>query len=167
MIAFCYAILMSQNNKNWLVLVTKPRNEKKVESRLNKIGIEAYCPVRTEMRQWSDRKKKIKIPLLPSMLLVKIPDNLRTLVFDIPYVRRYLFWQGQPAVVREEEVSVLRKVADQEFASVTLQKYAPGTKIDLKAFGFSGSTGTIKHTTGNQCCVVIDSLGYMLKFQLS
>tara|TARA_B110000967_G_C18893185_1_gene568782 strand:- start:635 stop:1111 length:477 start_codon:yes stop_codon:yes gene_type:complete len=158
---------MSQNNNNWLVLVTKPRNEKKVESRLTKIGIEAYCPVRTELRQWSDRKKKIKVPLLPSMLLVKIPNNLRNIVFDIPYVRRYLFWKGQPAIVREDEVSVLRKVADQEFSSVSLLKYAPGTKIDLKPFGISDSSGTVKYTSGNQCCVVIDSLGYMLKFQLS
>jgi len=158
---------MLENKNNWFVLVTKPRNEKKVESRLNEIGIEAYCPVRTELRQWSDRKKKIKTPLLPSMLLVKISNNLRDIVFDIPHVRRYLFWKGQPAVVREDEVAVLRKVADQEFSSVTLQKFAPGTKIDLKPFGISDSIGTIKYTSGNQCCVVIDSLGYMLKFQLS
>ena len=158
---------MLETKNNWFVLVTKPRNEKKVESRLNKIGVEAYCPVRTEVRQWSDRKKKIKTPLLPSMLLVKIPNNLRNIVFDIPNVRRYLFWKGQPAVVREDEVSVLRKVADQEFSSVSLQKFAPGTKIDLKPFGISDSIGTIKYTSGNQCCVVIDSLGYMLKFQLS
>lgn len=158
---------MLETKNNWFVLVTKPRNEKKVESRLNKIGVEAYCPVRTEVRQWSDRKKKIKTPLLPSMLLVKIPNNLRNIVFDIPNVRRYLFWKGQPAVVREDEVSVLRKVADQEFSSVSLQKFAPGTKIDLKPFGISDSIGTVKYTSGNQCCVVIDSLGYMLKFQLS
>lgn len=158
---------MLETKNNWFVLLTKPRNEKKVESRLNKIGVEAYCPVRTEVRQWSDRKKKIKTPLLPSMLLVKIPNNLRNIVFDIPNVRRYLFWKGQPAVVREDEVSVLRKVADQEFSSVSLQKFAPGTKIDLKPFGISDSIGTIKYTSGNQCCVVIDSLGYMLKFQLS
>ena len=68
---------MPQNNNHWFVLVTKPRNEQKVESRLNDIGIQAYCPVRTELRQWSDRKKKIKVPLLPSMLLVKLPNNLR------------------------------------------------------------------------------------------
>lgn len=158
---------MLETKNKWFVLVTKPRNEKKVESRLNKIGVEAYCPVRTEMRQWNDRKKKIKIPLLPSMLLVKIPNNLRNIVFDIPNVRRYLFWKGQPAMVREEEVRVLRKVADQEFSSVSLQKFAPGTKIDLKPFGISDAIGTIKYTSGNQCCVVIDSLGYMLKFQLS
>ncbi|MGB2300785.1 MAG: UpxY family transcription antiterminator [Flavobacteriaceae bacterium] len=158
---------MLKNKNNWFVLVTKPRNEKKVESKLNEIGIEAYCPVRTELRQWSDRKMKIKIPLLPSMLLVKIPNNLRNVVFDVPHVLRYLFWQGQPAVVREDEVSVLRKVADQEFSSVRLHKFTPGTKIDLKPFGISDSIGTVKYTSGNQCCVVIDSLGYMLKFQLS
>lgn len=158
---------MIKNKNNWFVLVTKPRNEKKVESKLNEIGIEAYCPVRTELRQWSDRKMKVKTPLLPSMLLVKIPNNLRDIVFDVPNVRRYLFWQGQPAMVREDEVSVLRKVADQEFSSVTLQKFTPGTKIDLKPFGISDSIGTVKYTSGNQCCVIIDSLGYMLKFQLS
>lgn len=158
---------MPQNNNHWFVLVTKPRNEQKVESRLNDIGIQAYCPVRTELRQWSDRKKKIKVPLLPSMLLVKLPNNLRQTVFDIPYVRRYLYWQGQPAVVKEQEVEVLRKVSDQEFASVTLQKYTPGTKIDLKSLGILDATGTIKYVSGNQCCVVIDSLGYLLKFQLS
>ena len=158
---------MLETKNNWFVLLTKPRNEKKVESRLKDIGVEAYCPLRTEMRQWSDRKKKIKIPLLPSMLLVKIPNNLRAIVFDIPHVRRYLFWKGQPAIVRDDEVNVLRKVADQEFASVSLQKFTPGTKIDLKAFGISASTGTVKYTSGNQCCVVIDSLGYMLKFQMS
>ena len=158
---------MPQHENPWFVLVTKPRNEKKVESRLNKIGIEAFCPVRTELRQWSDRKKKVKTPLLPSMLLVKIPNNLREIVFDVPYVSRYLYWQGQPAVVKEREVDVLRKVADQEFSSVSLQKFTPGTKIDLGPFGISDSTGTIKYTSANQCCVVIDSLGYMLKFQLS
>ena len=158
---------MLKNKNNWFVLVTNPRNEKKVESRLNEIGIEAYCPVRTELRLWSDRKMKIKTPLLPSMLLVKVPNNLRNIVFDVPNVRRYLFWQGQPAMVREDEVSVLRKVADQEFSSVTLQKFTPGTKIDLKPFGISDSTGTVKYTSGNQCFVVIDSLGYLLKFQLS
>lgn len=142
---------MPQNNNHWFVLVTKPRNEQKVESRLNDIGIQAYCPVRTELRQWSDRKKKIKVPLLPSMLLVKLPNNLRQTVFDIPYVRRYLYWQGQPAVVKEQEVEVLRKVSDQEFASVTLQKYTPGTKIDLKSLGILDATGTIKYVSGNQC----------------
>ena len=43
---------------NWYVLHTKPRNEKKVEEQLLSIGINAYCPKRTEIKFWSDLKKK-------------------------------------------------------------------------------------------------------------
>ena len=43
----------------WRVLYTNPRAEMKVAQRLEKIGVEAYCPARMEMRQRSDRKKKI------------------------------------------------------------------------------------------------------------
>jgi len=158
---------MPQIENYWFVIVTKPQNEKKVELQLNQIGIPAYCPVRTELRQWSDRTKKIKVPLLPSMLLVQIPDNLRNIVFDFPAVRRYLYWQGKPAVVKEHEVEVLRQVSDSNFKSTKLHKLSAGSKLDLSTFGIPYTNGTVKYTSGNQCWVVIDSLGYVLKLQLS
>ena len=43
---------------NWYVLYTKPRSEKKVEEKLLSLGINAYCPTYSEIRFWSDRKKK-------------------------------------------------------------------------------------------------------------
>ena len=48
----------------WYVLYTKPKNEKKVSEQLNSLGFEAYCPLVTTFRQWSDRKKKIQIKAL-------------------------------------------------------------------------------------------------------
>ena len=60
---------------NWYVLHTKPRSEKKVEEELLSLGIHAYCPTRSEVRIWSDRKKKIDAPVLPSMVLVNIDDK--------------------------------------------------------------------------------------------
>ena len=55
---------------NWYVLYTKPRFEKKVEEQLLSLGINAYCPKRKEIKFWKDRKKKIDVPVLPSMVLV-------------------------------------------------------------------------------------------------
>ena len=63
---------------HWLALYTNPRAEMKVAERLEKIGVEAYCPARMEMRQRSDRKKKICVPLLPSMVLVNIDEREKT-----------------------------------------------------------------------------------------
>ena len=63
---------MKQQNKMWFVLITRPKSEIKVASQLQQLGMEAFCPVRNEIRQWSDRKKKIKTALLPSMVLVNL-----------------------------------------------------------------------------------------------
>ena len=80
----------------WRVLYTMARTEMKVAQRLEKIGVEAYCPARMEMRQRSDRKKKIWVPLLPSMVLVNIDEREKSKVFDVQGVVRYLYWNKEP-----------------------------------------------------------------------
>ena len=77
--------------EKWFVLCTKPRNELKVLNRLSSLGIDAYTPSRIELRQWSDRKKKVLVPLLPSMVLVRLDEKEVQKVFDIPGVVLYLF----------------------------------------------------------------------------
>ena len=70
----------------WYVLHTKPRSEKKVEEQLLSLGINAYSPTRPEIRFWSDRKKRIEVPVLPSMVLVNIDDNEINKVFFVEFV---------------------------------------------------------------------------------
>jgi hypothetical protein len=38
---------------------------------IDKDGIECYCPLITQVRQWSDRKKKVVVPFLIPMSLCK------------------------------------------------------------------------------------------------
>ena len=52
---------------NWYVVYTKPKWEKKVAERLDAIGIITYCPLITKVSQWSDRKKKVEVPLFNSL----------------------------------------------------------------------------------------------------
>ena len=51
---------MKETNQNskWYVLYTKPRHEIKALERLTQNGFEVYCPMKTTLKQWSDRKKK-------------------------------------------------------------------------------------------------------------
>ena len=41
--------------RRWLVVYTKPLNEKKVYERLVQRGAEVYLPLKEEMRQWSEK----------------------------------------------------------------------------------------------------------------
>jgi transcriptional antiterminator RfaH len=64
--------------KKWHVLYSKPRNEKKVVERLSKNGFEVYCPLIKTLRQWSDRKKKVQIPMFPGYIFALTNDGEKT-----------------------------------------------------------------------------------------
>ena len=151
---------------SWNVIYTKSRSEKKVEERLKNIGIEAYCPVRTEVKFWSDRKKSILVPVLPSMVLVKIEKNKRNQVFDIPGVIRYMFWLKKHAVVRDNEVDSLKlllksnNIIEQNVAS-----YNVGDEIKISSL--EDQLGIIKKISKNQIWVVLKQLGYVIKLKIA
>ncbi|MEZ4801887.1 MAG: UpxY family transcription antiterminator [Gelidibacter sp.] len=155
----------TRNTMPWYVLITKPKSEKKVAEKLAQRGIEVCCPVSVEVRQWSDRKKKVEVPLLPSMVLVHLEDKERSVVFETAGAVRYLFWLGKPATVSESEIDALVAVNSSPLTLQSVEKIQPGTIIDLHGLGFHSEKGTVKYVSGNQCWVVLHSLGYVIKLQ--
>jgi transcriptional antiterminator RfaH len=147
---------------NWLVLYTKPKNEVKVAERLAAAGINVYCPMVTTVKQWSDRKKKVTLPLFSSYVFVQLAEVKRAAVFEVPGVVRYLFWLGKPAVVREEEMATLKEMLSDTYKEVRLATLAPGDLLILKEGVFKGQTATFKEQKGNQTILVLNSLGTKL-----
>jgi hypothetical protein len=128
------------------------------------IGIEAYCPVRTEVKLWSDRKKSISVPVLPSMVLVKIDKNKRNSVFDIPGVVRYMFWLKKHAIVRDNEVDSLKLLLESKnIIEQNVESYNVGEEIKISSF--DDQTGIIKKISKNQIWVVLKQLGYVIKLK--
>ena len=105
------------DSKKWFVLIPKPRTEIKVSQRLSVLGIENYTPTRIEVRQWSDRKKKILVPLLPSMVLVSIHEKEVNKVFEVAGVVRYLFENQKRAEVSNEEVLAMKYYLENTYHS--------------------------------------------------
>ena len=144
----------------WRVLYTNPRAEMKVAQRLEKIGVEAYCPARMEMRQRSDRKKKIWVPLLSSMVLVNIEEREKNKVFDVHGVMRYLFWLGQPAKVSVDEVLILKEVTEgKNLVAHEVIKKGIGAEVDL----LGTQKGVITKTSGSHYWVELKGLNYLIK----
>ncbi len=152
--------------ESWHVIYTKPRAEKKVEERLNDFGISAYCPVKEEIKQWSDRKKKILVPVLPSMVLVNIDEKERNKVFDIPGVVRYMFWLGKHAIVKQEEVDSLKTLLTQNNI-VSQDTIALKVGETIIVPGFENQSGIIKKISPNKIWVVLKNLGYVIKLKIA
>ena len=57
---------MIKSTYHWYAVYTRPRSEKKALITLSEDGYEVYLPLKKTLRQWSDRKKWIEFPLIPS-----------------------------------------------------------------------------------------------------
>ena len=151
---------------NWFVLHTKPRFEKKVEERLLSLGIEAYCPIRKEIRFWSDRKKKVDVPVLPSMVLVKLDQKNINDVFNVNGVVRYMFWLGKRAIVRQKEVDILKNYLNgNTIINQEIIKFNPGDRINVE--GFNNEDGVIEKVSNNTAWIFLENLGYTIKLNLA
>ena len=153
---------MEGNSKKWFVLCTKPRNELKVTERLTRIGVEVYTPTKIEVRQWSDRKKKVLVPLLPSMVLVQLLEKEVEVVFNVPGAVRFLFEHGKRASVSNEEVLAMKR-----YLETVVQKESKRLAVgDLVKVPLLEQEAILLSIKGKKCLAQLQKLGAIVSFQL-
>lgn len=152
---------------NWYVVYTKPKWEKKVAEQLSNLGIECYCPLILKVRQWSDRKKKIEIPLFNSYVFVKLEESDRNLVFQSAGTVRYLFWLGKPAVVKDGEIETIKNwLENPKGINHSVTAYKIGDKIKIESGPFIDQEAIVQKINRNNCVLVLESIGCILKMDL-
>ena len=155
-------------NTYWTAFYTKPRNEKKAADRLLSQGFEVYCPTRTVVKQWSDRKKKIKEPVFTSYLFAKVDEVSRTEILMDTGIVSNVFWLGLPAVIRENEILAIKSFLD-DFPQAEMSNGSPseGNKVEIETGPLSGQTGVIRRIKGNRAFLAIASLGIEMNAEMS
>ncbi len=152
---------------NWYVVYTKPKWEKKVAEQLKEKGIECYCPLITKVKQWSDRKKKVEVPLFNSYVFLQLEESDRNLAFLSSGVVRYLFWLGKPAIVKDEEIQTIKNWLDGSYIDdITVEPYQIGSKIKVLSGPFANQEATIQEVNKKQYVLVLESLGCVLKMNI-
>jgi transcription antitermination factor NusG len=128
---------------DWYALVTRPRAEKKVAERISSQW-HTFLPLQTQWRLWSDRKKKVQLPLIPSFIFVKTTEKeLSTIVKEVGIVR-VLCYLGKPAIVREEEIETLKLLINNtdEVRTINPIDLSNGEIIEITQGPFAGLTAS-------------------------
>ncbi|MCA4896304.1 MAG: UpxY family transcription antiterminator [Cytophagales bacterium] len=129
---------------NWYVVYTRPKSERKVASSITDMGIESYLPMHKVVRQWSDRKKKIEVPLFSNYVFVKVDDVRRRLLFSIKELLKFVSIEGKPVVIRENEILTIKKVLSGDFDDISTEEYfQEGMKVKITHGLFAGLEGVI------------------------
>ena len=151
-----------ENKKYWYAIFTKPRAEKKVHQRMIDSDIEAFLPLVKTVRQWSDRKKTIQIPLISSYVFVHMLEKDLNQTLPIQGTVNVLKHLGKPAKVRDIEIENLKILSDsnESFEIDNSIKVLKGEVVEVLKGPFMGLIATCEKTSGNHRVIVkIDSLG--------
>ncbi len=123
--------------KNWYVLYTCPRFEKRVKERLEKSGTECYLPLHRCPRVWSDRVKLVDIPLFTSYIFVRCKVHELFPLLHFNGVVRVVFYNNKPAVIRQSEIDAI-----QQFLEIAKEKIlCTGDEVEIL-------TGSLKRRRG-------------------
>ncbi len=137
--------------RHWYAIYTKPRNEKSVAELLSKQGIENYLPLIKSIRQWSDRKKLVELPLFNSYLFVHIDEKEYYTAVKVPGIVKFVSFERKRVVVPDYQIEAIKKyIATGEEIIDDEKSYTIGKKVRVTRGGLKGLSGRLVEVLGKQ-----------------
>ncbi len=155
--------LKQETLPHWYLLYTNPRAEKKAEIELRFLGYEVYLPLHKTLRQWSDRKKMVEVPLFNSYLFVYTElEKHYYPILNVPGIVKFVNFERKPAIVDPREIELIRlmlgNIEDLEAIS-SVELAEPGDEVEVIAGPLIGTKGKmLKHTGKNRMIIELNSI---------
>ncbi len=157
-------------SKNWHALYVASRQEKKVLERLQQKNIETYLPILKTMKQWSDRKKMVELPLLNAYIFVHITSLESDKTVQTPGVVNFVRAEGKIAKVREVEIERLKQLIElgyQMEVGGVKHNYKEGDKIKITSGALKNIEGfVVENKEGRYIDVLLESIGQSIRVKL-
>lgn len=137
----------------WHVAYTMPKSEKKAYLKLTQLGVGAFLPLQKVVRIWSDRKKKLEVPLFPNYIFINTTDAKRFEVLKLKEIIRYVSFCGVPAIIPDSLIDSLKKITLGEF-EVSNSSWSEGMSIKILDGPFMGVEGILLKRQGSKRLLV-------------
>ena len=153
------------NEKKWYAVYTASRAEKKVKERFEEMGITCYLPLQTVTRIWSDRKKKVEIPIINGYIFVYIHLNEIKKIHNTLGVAFLLKEKGIPVAIPDEQIDILRFMVDhsEEQVEFSIEDFSPGTTVIVRCGQLEGLIGELVEVRGKYKVLLrLENLGNVM-----
>lgn len=155
------------HSKFWIAAYTRPKSERKAAYELAKNpGIETYAPTQTIVKQWSDRKKKVDVVVIPMIIFAEVSIEDEILAIKKHHlIRKVLTLPGQkkPAHIPDKQIEQLKFMLNESNEPVEFVQgnFKVLDEVKVVRGHFAGLEGVVQRTSDGQSFVIItiDLLG--------
>lgn len=167
-------------NEHWYAMYVKMHHEKKTAEKLSNMGITNYLPLQETIRQWSDRKKKIQVVIIPMIIFVKSNEKTRIEILkNVHSINGTMIDKAthKPAIIRDEEMERFMFMLDysDEAVQFTNEQLKQGEKVEVIKGPLCGLKGELIEIDGKSqvsvrlnmlgCAMVEMPVGYLKKIE--
>jgi len=138
------AIPADWSESRWYAAYTSANHEKQVAEQLVLRNVEHFLPLYESIRRWKDRRVKLKMPLFPGYVFVRIALRDRLRVQQVPGVARLVGFGGIPAALPEDEMQALRASLERGVRAEPHPFLRVGRRVRVKNGPMVGLQGILK-----------------------
>jgi transcription antitermination factor NusG len=141
---------------HWYALQTRPRHEKRVASELAQKGVNAFLPLVSDIRQWSDRRVQVDLPLFSCYLFVNIVPTAecRVAVLQSYGALGFVGRGKEPISVPESQIEHVRRLVANKIPFVAHPFLEIGQRVRIRGGVLDGIEGILERRKGRDHLVL-------------
>lgn len=130
--------------QRWFAVYTCPRHEKSVHHQLTERRIESFLPLYQQTHRWKDRRKLVELALFPGYVFVRMLEEERLRVLQLPGVVRFITHHGRPAPLEDREIESLRAGLAKGIVAEPHPFLSVGTRVRVAHGPMAGVEGILQ-----------------------
>ena len=145
----------------WYAVQTRARHEKVVAERLQEQGLTAFLPLIATVHRWSDRQKKVELPLFSCYVFVRmVPRNEeRVRVHRVNGVFGIVGVRGEGIPIPDEQIQAVRTLVSEKLPWSFHPFLKIGQRVRIRGGSMDGVEGVLVARNGDRTLVVsIDAI---------
>jgi transcription antitermination factor NusG len=142
--------------ERWYALQTRARHERIVKKRLDDRGVVTFLPTVTEVHRWSDRKKKIELPLFSCYLFARLaPTKVEMLrILCVDGVFRFVGSHREGLPIPDEQIEAVRALVESKLPCSSHPFLKIGQRVRVRSGALDGLEGILISRNGDNTLVI-------------
>jgi transcription antitermination factor NusG len=140
----------------WYAVQTRARHEKKVATQIRNKGIETFLPLITQTHRWSDRNKKVRLPMFPCYSFLRLDASLhkQVAVLQTPGVVGFVGIRGAGLPIPDKEIEDVQTLLASDVPCTLYPFLKVGQRVRIRGGCLDGVEGVLVAKNGNRNLVV-------------
>jgi transcription antitermination factor NusG len=138
----------------WFALQVRSQRESHVADQLSAKGYELFLPLYSSRKRWSDRIKKVELPLFPGYLFCRFDPYDRLPILKTPWILQIVGFNHIPSPVDNEEISAVRTLVATGACAQPWPFIGVGETVRIESGPLRGVVGVLTQVKGDHKLVV-------------